>query len=394
MKVPFVDLSRQHAEIRSELDAAVEAVVSGSQFILGPAVERFEASFARYLGVPNCIGVNNGTSALHLALLACGIGPEDEVITTPLSWISTTWAISYAGAKPVFVDVDPHTLALDPACVEAAITPNTKAILPVHLYGQSADLPALSDLAERHGLWLIEDAAQAHGASCHDRRIGAWGDLACFSFYPGKNLGAWGEGGAVVTGDPRMAERMRCLRDHAQRTRHEHVAVGYNYRLEGLQGAVLDTKLPKLDAWNQQRREAAMRYLELLGPRSDLLLPSAGDPLSHVWHLFVVQVASAARDAVRRQLDVAGVASAIHYPTLIPFQPVYQPLGYQPGDFPVAEAVADRCLSLPMFPGITSAEVDFVAAALQTALETVDEAEPILPLRANSNVRSPLRRAS
>ncbi len=393
MKVPFVDLARQHAEVRAELSAAVEAVAAGSQFILGPAVERFEASFARYLGVEHCLGVNNGTSALHLALLAAGVGPDDEVITTPLSWISTTWAISYVGARPVFVDVDPHTLAMDPALVERAITPRTKALLPVHLYGQAADLPALADIAERHGLWLIEDAAQAHGARCQGRRVGSWGDLACFSFYPGKNLGAWGEGGAVVTSDAHLAERIRCLRDHAQRSRHEHVAVGYNYRLEGLQGAVLDVKLRRLDAWNEQRRTAALRYLEQLAGCEGLGLPSAGDPLSHVWHLFVVQVASAPRDELRRRLDAAGVGTAIHYPRLIPFQPVYHHLGYRPGDFPVAEAVAAGCLSLPMFPGITAAEVDAAATALRDALEATGGAHTI-PLPAVDRMRSPLRRAS
>lgn len=395
MKVPFVDLARQHVEIRSELDAAVAAVVSGSQFILGPAVERFEASFARYLGVEYCQGVNNGTSALHLALLAAGVGPEDEVITTPLSWVSTTWAISYVGARPVFVDVDPHTFALDPSQVERAITARTKAILPVHLYGQAADLPALSDIAERHGLWLIEDAAQAHGAMCQGRRIGSWGDLACFSFYPGKNLGAWGEGGAVVTSDPRMAERIRCLRDHAQQRRHEHVSVGYNCRLEGLQGAVLDVKLRRLDAWNQQRREAAQRYLELLADCEDLALPSASDPTAHVWHLFVVRVASAAREAIRRELEAKGVATAVHYPRLIPFQPVYHHLGYRRGAFPIAEAVADRCLSLPMFPGISTAEIDQTAAALQAALAAVSDGAQVIPLPAADRSRSqPLRRVS
>jgi dTDP-4-amino-4,6-dideoxygalactose transaminase len=400
IRVPFVDLSRQHAPLERELFAALGAVVESSQFILGPAVERFERSFAHYLGVGHCVGVNSGTSALHLALLACGIGPGDEVITTPLSWVSTSWAVSYVGARPVFVDVDPRTLAVDPDEVERAITPHTKAILPVHLYGQAADLPRLSELAERHDLWLIEDAAQAHGAVCQGRRVGAWGDLGCFSFYPGKNLGAWGEGGAVVTDDAQLAERIRSLRDHAQRSRHEHTAVGYNYRLEGIQGAVLEVKLRWLDAWNRQRAAAAGDYRRRLAGIDGLVLPEAADAAAHVWHLFVIQVASTARDEVRRRLEVAGIGTAIHYPRPIPYQPAYRELGYRPGAFPNAERAAAGCLSLPLFPGIRPEEIEEVCAALCEALEALGplESERAIPFTRPatrpSATRRKLRRAS
>jgi dTDP-4-amino-4,6-dideoxygalactose transaminase len=368
MRVPFLDLPAQQAAIRDELRAALDAVIDGANFVLGPAVDDFERRFAAYLGVHHCVGVNNGTSALHLALLACGIGPGDEVITTPHTWISTSWAISYVGATPVYADIDPTTFNLDPAQVERRITAKTKALLPVHLYGQSADLGALARVAERHGLLLIEDAAQAHGARWQGRRVGSFGRAACFSFYPGKNLGAFGEGGAVVTDDDRLAEHVRRLRDHGQQSRHHHVDLGYNMRMEGVQGAVLAVKLRHLDTWNAARARHARRYHEQLAGTPQLLLPAEGTAGSHVWHLFVVRLPGAARDEVRAGLAAAGVATAIHYPTLVPFQPAYAYLGHRPGDFPVAEAVAASCLSLPMFPELTEAQIDHAAATLRAAL--------------------------
>ncbi len=367
--VPFLDLRAPHQALRAELQAALDPVLTNGQFILGPAVERFEESFARYVGTRHCVGVNNGTSALHLALQALDIGPGDEVITTPHTWISTTWAISYVGARPVYVDIDPATYNLDPTLVEAAITPRTKALLPVHLYGQAADLAPLQQIAAKHDLALIEDAAQAHGACYQGRRVGSIGKLGCFSFYPGKNLGACGEAGGVVTDDPALAERIRSLRDHAQRGRHHHVEIGYNMRMEGVQGAVLDVKLRHLDDWNASRARVAARYRELLAGVPGLVLPAPGAPNSHVWHLYVVLLDNADREEVRRLAQEEGVATGIHYPTLVPFQPVYATLGYRRGDFPVAERVARQCVSLPMFPELTDAQVAWTADVLRAALQ-------------------------
>jgi dTDP-4-amino-4,6-dideoxygalactose transaminase len=369
MHVPFLDLRAQNQSIWPEIQAAIEPVMHEAQFILGPAVERFEAHFADYLGVRHCVGLNNGTSALHMALLACEVGPGDEVITTPATWISTSWAISYVGARPVFVDVDPQTYTLDPAQVERAITPRTRALLPVHLYGQAANLCRLRDLADDHGLVLIEDAAQAHGARWCGRRVGSFGRATCFSFYPGKNLGAFGEGGCVVTDDDDVARRIRRLRDHAQQGRHHHVEIGYNTRMEGIQAAVLDAKLPHLDAWNAARARHASRYQELLTGLPGLTLPAAPRPEAHVWHLFVVLVHGPDREELRRELADRGVATGVHYPTPVPFQPAYAHLGYRPGDFPVAEDLMNHCISLPLYPEMTDEQVDFVADALEEVLQ-------------------------
>ena len=357
MRVPFMDLKAQNWSIWPELQTAIDGVVSEAQFILGPAVQRFETHFAEYLGARHCIGLNNGTSALHMALLACDIGPGDEVITTPHTWISTTWAISYVGARPVFVDIDPLTYTMNPDLVERAITSRTKALLPVHLYGQVADLPRLQDLAAAHGLALIEDAAQAHGAVRAGRFAGSVGKAGCFSFYPGKNLGAFGEGGAVVTNDDEMADRIRWLRDHAQSRRHHHVEIGYNTRMEGLQGAVLDVKLHHLDRWNAARRQHANRYRSQLANVAGLELPAAVETDAHVWHLFVVLLRTINRDWLRKRLAAEGITTAVHYPTPVPLQPAYAQLGYKRGDFPIAERVTQSCLSLPIFPELTDEQI-------------------------------------
>lgn len=369
-QIPFVDLKAQNQELSGELQSAIDEVTQTAAFILGPAVERFEKSFARYCEAEHAVGLNNGTSALHLALLACGVGPGDEVITTPHSWISTSWAISYTGAKPIFVDIDPTTYNLDPSKVESAITPATKAILPVHLYGQSADLDPLLAIATEHGLTLIEDAAQAHGARYRGRRVGGLGKIGCFSFYPGKNLGAFGEGGAIVTQDAALAERIRRMRDHAQQGRHVHVELGFNMRMEGLQGAVLDVKLRHLDRWNAARASRADRYRELLAGVPGLILPAPEDPASHVWHLYVVRVLSRDRDSVRAALAERGVQTGVHYPTPIPLQPVYASLGHRAGDFPVAEAVMSSCISLPMYPQLEDEQVERVATSLREVLSS------------------------
>jgi dTDP-4-amino-4,6-dideoxygalactose transaminase len=364
LNVPLLDLQEQNRRIQSELDEAVSEVIRQAKFILGPAVERFEGAFADYIGRRFCIGLNSGTSALHMALQALDIGPGDEVITTPHTWISTSWAISYVGARPVFVDIDPISYNLDPKLVEQSITSRTRAILPVHLYGQACDLAALGRIAQKHGLRLIEDAAQAHGAIYAGRRVGAFGDVACFSFYPGKNLGCFGEAGAVVTDDEQIAARIRCLRDHAQDGRHNHVEMGYNTRMEGIQGAVLDVKLRHLDSWNRLRAEHARRYCQRLERVSGISLPVAKQLESHIWHLFVVLVNGADRGWLANQLAARGIATGVHYPTLVPLQPAYSHLGYRRGDFPVAEDVANRCLSLPMFAEMTHEQIDYVAAAV------------------------------
>jgi len=368
ISVPFLDLNAQNRSVRAEIQLALDAVIDGSQFILGPAVDRFERAFAEYIGVPHCVGLNNGTSALHMALLACDIGPGDEVITTPHTWISTTWAISYVGARPVYVDIDPVTYNLDPTKVESAITPRTKAILPVHLYGQACDVDALAELAERRGLALIEDAAQAHGAKVGAKRVGSMGQVGCFSFYPGKNLGAFGEGGAIVTSDDKIAQRIRRLRDHAQHGRHNHVEIGFNTRMEGVQAAVLDVKLKKLDGWNSARARHAQRYRELLSGVPGLELPQAPQPAGHVWHLFVVLVDGVDRTQLAKQLAERGVSTGVHYPTLVPFQPAYADLGYKPGNFPIAERVAANCLSVPMYAELTDEQLLTVATALRECL--------------------------
>jgi dTDP-4-amino-4,6-dideoxygalactose transaminase len=365
-----VDIRGENQAIWPELQAALDPVLTNAQFILGPAVERFETHFADYLGVRHCIGLNNGTSALQLALLAFDIGPGDEVITTPHTWISTSWAVSYVGARPIFVDIDSTTYTLDPELVERAITKRTKAILPVHLYGQSADLAPLCDLAKSYGLVLIEDAAQAHGARYDGRRVGGFGHAACFSFYPGKNLGAFGEGGAVVTNDSERAARIRRLRDHAQSERHRHTEIGYNMRMEGIQGCVLDAKLRHLDDWNRLRTRHANRYRQLLIDVPGLVLPVAPRPEAHVWHLFVVQIEGIDREELRRHLADHGVATGVHYPTPVPLQPAFASLGSKPGDFPVAEQVMSRCLSLPMFPGLTDEQIEHTASAVRKQLET------------------------
>lgn len=368
MQVPFLDIKAQNRSIWPQLQAAIGEVMENAQFILGPAVERFEKHFAQYIGVEHCVGLNNGTSALQMALAACDIGPGDEVITTPHTWISTTWAISYVGARPVFVDIDPRTYTLDPAKVEGVITARTKAILPVHLYGQAADLGALARIAEAHKLTLIEDAAQAHGAMFDGRRVGAFGKVSCFSFYPGKNLGAVGEGGAIVTDDVQIADRIRRLRDHAQHGRHHHVELGYNTRMEGIQAAALDVKLPHLDDWNAARRKHAQRYRERLAGLPGIVLPACPHPDGHVWHLFVVLATGMDRELLQQALSQRGVATGIHYPTPVPLQPAYSHLGYKPGDFPVAEHAMKHCLSLPMFPEMTNDQIDYTVDMLRATL--------------------------
>jgi dTDP-4-amino-4,6-dideoxygalactose transaminase len=362
-KVPFVDLKAQVRAIGEAVRAELAEVMESCAFALGPKVAAFEERFAAYCGCEAAVAVNSGTAALHLALLAAGVGPGDEVITVSHTFIATSEAVSHCGAAPVFVDVDEATYAMDPALVEAAATERTKAILPVHLYGQPFDVAPIAEIAARRGLALIEDACQAHGAEYNGQRVGSLGLAAGFSFYPGKNLGAYGEGGAITTNDPDVAARCRMLRDHGSPRKYYHDVVGYNYRMSGFQGAVLGVKLGHLDAWTDARRAHAARYNELLAD-VDVVAPVEAPGRKHVYHLYVVRCAD--RDGLRAALDEAGVASGIHYPLPVHLQAAYADLGYQEGSLPVTEKVAKEIVSLPMYPELTDEQIALVVEAIES----------------------------
>jgi dTDP-4-amino-4,6-dideoxygalactose transaminase len=364
--IPFLDLGLQQRRLEPALVEAAREVIASGKFILGERNQAIEQAFAGYCGAAHAVTVSTGTAALQLALLAAGIEPGDEVITTPATFVATIAAIQYVQAVPRLVDVDPVTWNLDPAALEAAITPRTRAIVPVHLHGRLANMAAILEIARARGLVVIEDACQAHGAEADGRRAGTFGDLGCFSFYPGKNLGACGEGGAVVTDRADLAERLRLLRDWGQPRKYLHAEKGFNARLDEIQAAMLSVKLPHLDAWTDMRREAAARYDRNLDA-AGIVHAAPANGRDHVYHVYAVRVAG--RDAVRAQL--AGRADTnIHYPIPVHLQPAYADLGYRRGDFPVAEQLADETLSLPMFPGITEAQVDAVCGALAEACRT------------------------
>lgn len=362
VKVPLVDLAAQYAAIRPEVDQAIQAVLDATDFIMGPAVKRFEAAFAAYCGAAHCVGVASGTAALELALRAVGAGPGDEVITVAHTFIATAEAITAVGARPVFVDIDPCTCNMDPAQLDAAITPATRALLPVHIYGQPADMTAIRAIAAAHGLPVIEDAAQAHGATWEGVTAGGLGSAACFSFYPGKNLGAYGDAGAVVTNDAAIAEQVRLLRNHGRRSKYLHEVKGYGERLDTLQAAVLEAKLPHLPAWTAARRRLAARYDALLAdlPVARPVVAASAEP---VWHLYVVRTGQ--RDALLEHLNRAGIGAGVHYPVPLHLQPAYADLGYQAGALPVTETVAATCLSLPLYPEMTEAQQDRVVAEMR-----------------------------
>ncbi len=361
MAVPFVDLKAQYLSIKSEVDAAIQGVLNSCQFTLGQEVAAFEEEFAAYSASKFGLGVNTGTSALHLSLLAAGIGPGDEVITVPFTFVATASAIHYTGAKPVFVDVDPETLTMDPEKIAAAITPRTKAIIPVHLYGQPADMDPIMAVARRNGLVVIEDACQAHGAEYKGRRAGSIGDMGCFSFYPGKNLGAYGEGGLVTTDNAEFARTIRMLRDWGAEKKYQHVLKGYNYRLEGLQGAVLRVKLRHLEAWTEARRAAAARYDRLFA-NSGIAKPATAPNVRHVYHIYAVRTGQ--RQAWQDHLNSRGIQSGVHYPFPVHLLPAYADLGYKVGDFPCSERAAAEVLSLPMYPEITAPMQEEVVRAV------------------------------
>ena len=362
MTIPLVDLRTQHLALKDEIDGAIDRVVGNSSFILGEEVASFEKEFARFCQAKYAIGTCSGTSALHLALIACGVRAGDEVITTPSTFIATAEAISYIGAKPVFVDIEPDIYTIDPSKIKAAITERTKAILPVHLYGQPASMEPILEIAGEHGLRVVEDAAQAHGAEYKGKRIGTLGDVACFSFYPGKNLGALGDGGAIVTNDDEIAETVRLLRNHGRKQKYIHLFIGYNYRLDAIQAAILRVKLKWLEDWNHKRRQYADIYRNML-QGFELTLPCKIDHCQPVYYVFVVR--SKRRDALAQWLKERGIEAGIHYPVPLHLQPAYQHLGYQKGDFPIAEQLADEVLSIPMFPELTESQVEEVVEAIK-----------------------------
>jgi len=360
--IPFLDLKAQYWQIKQEIDSAISGAVESTQFVLGPEVASFEERFAAYCNVAHCRAVNTGTSALHLALLAAGIGPGDEVITVSMTFVATTAAVLYTGAKPVFVDVDPVTWTMNPTLIEAAITPRTKAILPVHLHGLMADMDPIMAIARRHGLVVIEDAAQAHGAEYKDRRAGSIGASGCFSFYPGKNLGAFGEGGAVVTNEPELARKISLLRDWGQEAKYNHVVAGYNYRMDGIQGAVLKVKMNHIESWTDARRSVAAQYDRLLA-KLPFERPRPPAHCRHVYHIYAVRVLG--RDAALKALQGSGIGVGIHYPVPVHLQKAYASLGYGPGDFPETEKLADQFLSLPIYPELLPEQVAAVVEQLE-----------------------------
>lgn len=358
VKVPYLDLKAQYQNIKTEIDAALARVLDSCQFVLGPEVSEFEQDFAAYSGTTECIALNSGTSALHLALLAAGVGAGDEVITVPFTFVASVAAVLYAGAKPVLVDIEPRSFTIDTAAIEGAITPRTKAILPVHLYGQSADMDPIMGIARRHGLVVIEDAAQAHGAKYKGRAVGSIGNMACFSFYPGKNLGAYGEGGAVTTSNIEYARTVRMLRDWGQDRKYHHTLRGYNYRMEGFQGAVLGVKLKHLEKWTEARRAVVRQYNGLLAD-CEVQTPTEMPWGRHVYHVYTLRVED--RDGLQAALTAEGIQSGIHYPVPVHLQPAYAHLGYGPGAFPHAEQAARQVLSLPLYPELPQEAIAYVA---------------------------------
>jgi dTDP-4-amino-4,6-dideoxygalactose transaminase len=360
--VPYLDLKAQYRSIKSEIDAAVSRVLESSQFVLGGEVTAFEEEFARYCGASECVAVNSGTSALHLALLAAGIGPGDEVITVPFTFVASVAAILYTGARPVLVDIDPHSFNINPAAIQAALTPQTKAIMPVHLYGQTANMDPILEIARKHRLIVIEDAAQGHGSKYKDRAAGTLGDIGCFSFYPTKNLGAYGEGGAVTTNNPEYAKNIRMLRDWGQDSKYHHLLRGFNYRMEGLQGAILRVKLRHLEQWTEARRTIAAKYKKQLA-NSGITLPHEMPWARHVYHVYSLRTKD--RDSFRATLQADGIQTSNHYAIPVHLQPAYAELGYARGSFSESEAAANEVVALPIYPELTEAQVDLVCEAVR-----------------------------
>ncbi len=366
MKVPFLDLHAHHAPHRAEFDKAIREVIDSNAFAGGPFVTAFEEKFAAFCDCQHAIGLGSGTEAIWLVLLAAGIGAGDEVITVPSTFMATAEAISYCGATPVFVDIDQRTFTMDPGALAGALTKRTKAIIPVHLFGQSADMDPILAFAREHGLLVIEDAAQAHGAEYKGRKVGSLAHAACFSFYPGKNLGAFGEAGAVTTNDDELAEKIRILRDHGQNRKYHHSMIGWNCRMDGIQAAVLQIKLKYLERGNELRRAHAQRYLQALRDVEGVIAPEAADYAKHVYHIFAIRVQE--RDEVMRLLEEKGIGCGVHYPIPVHRQKAYEHLGLGESSFPVSETTAAEFISLPMFPELTTQQIDQVADALRESV--------------------------
>lgn len=366
MKIPLVDLRAQYQSIKPEIDAAIQSCINRTDFILGEDVQQFEKEFAAFCGTKEAVAVSSGTDALSLALLACGIGPGDEVITTAFTFIATAEAISHTGATPVFVDVDPATFNLEPKRLDKFVTKKTKAILPVHLYGKPADMDPICSVAAKHGLKVIEDAAQAHGATYKGKTIGSIGDAGCFSFYPGKNLGAYGDAGMVTTNDPEIAEKVRLLRDHGRKEKYNHLRIGYNRRMDTLQAAVLRVKLKRLAEWTERRRAIAAQYRELIKTPAIILPPEDDKDMSSVYHLFVVR--TKLRAHIRRILHVEGIETGIHYPIPVHLQTAYNSLKYKVGDFPNSELASEEVLSLPLYPELPDEQVSRIAGIIEESM--------------------------
>lgn len=373
--IPLVDLKTQYHALKAEIDAAISYVLETSQFVLGSEVAAFEEEFAAYSGARHCVAVNSGTSALHLSLLAAGVREGDEVITVPYTFVATVATIRYAGARPVFVDIDPTTFNLDVRQLERAITPRTKAIMPVHLFGQTCDMEPILEIARRHNLVVIEDAAQAHGEEYKGRRVGALGEFGCFSFYPGKNLGAYGEGGAIVTNDAEHAKSLRLLRNWGMEERYHHVVRGYNYRMEGMQGAILRVKLKYLEQWTEARRAHGAQYNRLLAGAPGVTTPKVMPYARHVFHVYALRLAH--RAEVQKALTAAGVANAVYYPIALHMLKAHRDLGYHAGEFPVAEQMCHEELSLPVYPELSEAQIEYIAGVVREAAFEAQEADGV-----------------
>jgi dTDP-4-amino-4,6-dideoxygalactose transaminase len=363
-RVPFLDLRAQYQQLKAEIDAAIAHVIEDTAFVRGRYVEEFERAYASAYGVRHCIGVGNGTDALYIALRALGIGPGDEVLVPALTWISTAETVSQAGARPVFVDIEPHYYTIDPQRLAEHVTERTRAIIPVHLYGQPAEMDAITAFARRHGIALVEDCAQAHFATYHGKLVGTFGTIATFSFYPGKNLGAYGDAGAIITDDEALARFIRMFANHGSLTKHEHEIEGINSRLDGIQAAILTVKLRYIHRWNAQRAQHAQLYTELLADVDEIALPQVRPHCTHVFHLFVIRTPR--RDELQHYLTERGIQTQVHYPRALPFVPAYSRFGHRPEEFPVAWQYQHELLSLPMYPELTEEQIRYVADSIRS----------------------------